>query len=195
MGSYVWNGLLWFYKIFFTTGEVAIETSGEEFKRIVEQRVREMGMQDLFRLNLQSETFHELCAIARTDRRPILMLMLRDQTDDCILQLVNALGQSEVAVQTINENYLVYGLFANSLEESLARHFVFPHNAQISVWALMVHHDNNIQINARLAGGSEEFKTDSVMNFLNENLNLFHIMCEEDPEYQRLQILQDGKLI
>lgn len=53
----------------------------------------------------------------------------------------------------------------------------------------MVHHDNNIQINARLAGSTDEFRTESLMNFLNENLNLFTILCEEDPEYQRMQIL------
>lgn len=152
-----------------------------------------MGMQDLFRLTLQHETFHNLCAIARTDRRPILIVMLRDQSDDSILQLVNSLGQNEIAVHTINENYLVYGLFATHLEENLARHFVLPQGAQLGIWALMVHHDNNIQINARLAGGSNEFNSEALMNFLNENLNLFQIMCEEDPEYQRLQILQDGK--
>lgn len=63
----------------------------------------------------------------------------------------------------------------------------------MSIWALIVKHDNNIQINSRLAGAHEEFHSENFINFLTENLNFFHIVAEEDPEYQRLRILQDGK--
>ena len=40
----VWNGLVWFYKIFFSTGEVAVETNGAEFKQEFDRRLVEMSL-------------------------------------------------------------------------------------------------------------------------------------------------------
>ncbi len=34
-----------------------------------------------------------------------------------------------------------------------------------------------------------------MQNFLRENLGLFTVMAEEDPEYRRLQLLQDAGII
>jgi len=53
----------------------------------------------------------------------------------------------------------------------------------MSIWALSVKLNKQISINSRLAGRGDEFREDSFINFLTENLNLFHIMCEEDPNY------------
>jgi len=49
---------------------------------------------------------------------------------------------------------------------------------------ITVRNDNNIAIISRLAGSRDEFRSENVINFLTENLSLFQIMCEEDPEYQ-----------
>lgn len=80
-------------------------------------------------------------------------------------------------------------MFRDNVEENLARVLIFPENSLLSVWALFVRHDHNIQINARLSGFADEFRPESFLNFLHENLNLFHILAEEDPEYQRIRIL------
>lgn len=53
----------------------------------------------------------------------------------------------------------------------------------MTMWTLVVRHDHNISIISRLAGIADEFRSENLINYLTENLNLFHIMCEEDPEY------------
>jgi hypothetical protein len=38
----------------------------------------------------------------------------------------------------------------------------------------------------------DDFKQEHFLNFLTENLHIFHTLCEEDPEYQGVEILQNG---
>jgi hypothetical protein len=88
----------------------------------------------------------------------------------------------------------VYGVFRNQVDNSLSKVLSFPPNATVSMWALVVRHDNNISIISRLAGQQDEFRSESLINYLTENLNLFHVICEEDPEYARESVLIDGKI-
>ena len=61
------------------------------------------------------------------------------------------------------------------------------------MWTLFVRHDDNIQVHARISGSENEFR-DNMLSFLHENLNMFNILVEEDPEYERMRLLQDGKV-
>ena len=70
-------------------------------------------------------------------------------------------------------------------------HLTLPEGATIGFWVLIVKHDNTIQINSRLTGGSDSSML-HITDFLNENLSHFQIVAEEDPHYQGMQLLQDG---
>jgi hypothetical protein len=61
---------------------------------------------------------------------------------------------------------------------------------------IFVRHDNTLQVNSRLVGTSAHpASPDTLRQFLDENLSLFDIMVEEDPEYHQLRILQDAGII
>lgn len=89
----------------------------------------------------------------------------------------------------MEESFNVYGSFRDRVDNNLGRVLDYPENATVSVWCLVVRHDNNISIISRLAGRADEFRSENYINFLTENLNLFHIMCEEDPEYHGETVL------
>ena len=83
----------------------------------------------------------------------------------------------------IEETYNVYGFYSTHVDPTLQNVLEFPSHALMSLWVLIVRPNNHIQINSRLAGREDEFREESFLNFLTENLSLFHIMNEEDPEY------------
>jgi hypothetical protein len=59
-----------------------------------------------------------------------------------------------------------------------------------------VHHDAHIQIVSRLAGNrQEDFPLPLVAQYIQENMALFRLTAEEDPEYNRLSMLQDAGII
>jgi len=61
----------------------------------------------------------------------------------------------------------------------------FPHNSLLSMWILVVKHDQTVQITSRLNGqDQQQLSPESIMDFLHENLSLFSVMVEEDPQYQ-----------
>lgn len=49
---------------------------------------------------------------------------------------------------------------------------------------------SNIAVESRLIDLSEE----ATLSFLDENLTLFHVMCEEDHEYQVTDLMTNGKI-
>jgi hypothetical protein len=52
------------------------------------------------------------------------------------------------------------------------------------MWILNVKHDMTVQINSRIMGTQDRgFDPLQLGQFLQENLSLFQIMTEEDPEY------------
>ena len=78
----------------------------------------------------------------------------------------------------------------------ISQHLHLPEGSILCVWALFVHHDNTIQINSRLIGTSDHpVLPEQLGEFLTENLSLFEIMAEEDPEYHQMRVLQDAGVI
>ena len=71
-----------------------------------------------------------------------------------------------------------------------------PQRATLCLWVLNVRHDHNIVANSRLAGNKlSQFSKSQVLQFLEENYSLYQILIEEDPEYLRMQYLQDAGLV
>jgi hypothetical protein len=64
----------------------------------------------------------------------------------------------------------------------------------VSLWVLSVLHDHNIQVNSRVST-STSFTASQLSSFLQENLSLFKFQIEEDPDYRRIQVLQDAGLV
>lgn len=62
------------------------------------------------------------------------------------------------------------------------------------MWVIFVRHDNTLQINSRISGTTEHpVAPEALSTFLDENLSHFEILANEDPEYQELEDLQNGK--
>jgi len=76
----------------------------------------------------------------------------------------------------------------------LVQHLHLPANFVTAFYSIFVGHRNTLQIASRLIGTSESpVMPDALTAFLHESLTHFEIMAEEDPEYKRMRILQDGK--
>ena len=108
--------------------------------------------------------------------------MLRDDSDETYNFVLDALN-NETALELINSSYTVYGMYRDRVAPNFARVLEFPADAIFSMWVMVVRHNNEISINSRLAGHSDEFRQDKLITFLTENLSLFSIMAEEDPGY------------
>lgn len=77
---------------------------------------------------------------------------------------------------------MVYGMFSDHVDPELGRVMRFPRNSLLSMWILVVKHDQTVQITSRLNGQDQQtLNPELIMDFLHENLSLFHVMVEEDP--------------
>jgi hypothetical protein len=91
---------------------------------------------------------------------------------------------------TINTNFIVYGIYERPTDDNLHRALTFPSQANVALFTLFVQHDASIQVASRLAGRREgDFSVSLVAQFLDENLQLYRLIAEEDPEYRRVSIL------
>jgi hypothetical protein len=77
----------------------------------------------------------------------------------------------------------------------LVQHLHLPQKVVVAFYSIFVGHRNTLQIASRLIGNSENpVMPDALTAFLHESLTHFEIMTEDDPEYKRMRLLQDGKL-
>ena len=181
---------MWLFKLFFS-GDVHEDTRGEEFQQDFQQRSSALGLG--LRIDFFTRTFHELCFEARRRKKPILIVTVQNNSDAAVRLAVETLSNDLVQAE-INESFITYGMYSNHVDPNLERNMRFPRNAVISMWVLMVKPEDQVQITARLNNSGEEvISPQEILNFLHENMSLFNIMSEEDPEYQRIRILQDGK--
>jgi DNA-binding response OmpR family regulator len=93
--------------------------SGEEFRVTFTERTRALGLEELVKIRFFGRTFYELCEEARSSKKPIIILTLRDQEDETIRYAVNAFS-NDTAQHQINEQFLVYGMFSERVEQSLS---------------------------------------------------------------------------
>ena len=77
----VWNGLVWFYRLFFSMEDIPQETNGQVFKQEFEQRMRIKFPQYRMNIRFFERGFHELCERSRHDKKPILVIMFNDDSD------------------------------------------------------------------------------------------------------------------
>lgn len=100
-------------------GEIPQETNGRIFKEEFEQRLRIKFPQ--YRLNIKffARGFYELCEKSRRDKKPILVIMLNDDSDESFQYLLNAL-QSATAQELIANSYNAYGIFRTHADNNLS---------------------------------------------------------------------------
>lgn len=150
-------------------------------------------MDNSIKIRFFGRKFLELCKRSRNARKPILIIMLRDDSEETYEYVSNALG-NETIQEMIGQTYNVYGFYRDRVDSNLANVLEFPSHAIMSIWVLIVRAGHQIQINSRLAGSEDEFRQECFLNYLTENLSLFHIMSEEDAEYKQADFLRDCKI-
>jgi hypothetical protein len=69
--------------------------------------------------------FYELCERSRRDKKPILIVELRDENDESILTGIENL-KSETIQEFIDQTYNVYGLFRSRLDRTLLQVLELP---------------------------------------------------------------------
>ena len=101
----------------------------------------------------------------------------------------------DTAMNMINENYHVYGMFYDRIDPSVASVLERPSDCPIQIWATSVHADFSVQVLSclQLPGDATEPLSQVLFNFLTENLSLFQIMAEEDVQYQNESLIQNCK--
>lgn len=203
----IWRGVVWLFK---TETNPRAGLAAQNPDRDFNHRFQTQVAASLARENVNPVAFYEgdsffsLCEVARARKKPILAVMLRDkQSLTQHRMLYQALMSSEHIKQHIQEDYLVYGVYYEQVnpetpslqltdDQELIRVLRLPSRATVSLWVVIVQHDQNLQVNSRLAGRSPgDFSTSRVNDFLSENLSLFSILAEEDPEYQRQLLLPE----
>lgn len=86
-------------------------------------------------------------------------------------------------LDTLNSDFVLYGMFKDNVDAELQQVLKFPALASLCVWMLTVGHDDNITIHSKHYGMADEFTPENFLPYLNECLNLFRIISEEDPDY------------
>eukprot|EP00347_Sterkiella_histriomuscorum_P016338 403353573 len=194
IGWGIWSGFTYFYRIIFPRGDVNPNTNGEEFTLTFRQAMRDIGMQEQVKIRFFERSFLELCEMAREQKKPMLVFMLNEQDEETFRFTANALQNDQVQ-HILNNQFLNYGMFRDRVDVNLQRVLNFPQLTTLCVWMLTVGHDQNITIQSRHHGMADEFMPEHFLNFINQNLSLYRVIAEEDPEYQRIQILQDAGII
>ncbi|CDW77100.1 fas-associated factor 1 [Stylonychia lemnae] len=190
----IWNGFTYIFKTVFARGDVHPNTNGQEFAAVFDQAMRDLQRQNEVRVKFFDSSFHELCEKSREQKKPLLIVMLNEQDEETFRFTANAFSNQEVQ-SLMNNDFLIYGMFKERAEANLQRELKFPANATLCVWMLTVGHDQNITIQSRHGGMADEFMPENYLPYLHQNLVLYRIIAEEDPDYQRIQILQDAGII
>ena len=66
--------------------------SGEEFKRVFHRRLEEHQIEEEMKAEIFDRTFQELCEESRISKKPILVITLRDRSEQSILHSLTALS-------------------------------------------------------------------------------------------------------
>ena len=117
-------------------------------------------------------SFFQMCEDARRLRRPILILAIRDRTNQrAHAMLQKQLIESNYLRDLANTSFVVYGLYYNDRnraepgEAQLRGVLNMPRSSQVSLWVLSVLHDHNIQVNSRVST-STSFTASQLSSFL-----------------------------
>lgn len=122
-------------------------------------------MENQVNVRFFERSFLELCEIARADRKPILVMMLNQQDEESFRFTANALVNEQVQ-QTLNNEFMLYGMFRDRVDVNLERVLRFPEHSTLCVWMLSVGHDQNITIQSRHYGMADEFMPEQFLNYL-----------------------------
>ncbi len=82
--STIYKGIVWFFNLFIQRDDIAIETTGEQFKQLLDERLAALNLAGQFNVQFFNRQFHELCQESRREKKPILIVMLRDHSDDTV---------------------------------------------------------------------------------------------------------------
>lgn len=88
-------------------------------------------------MHLFEGAFHELCKNARMQKKPILIMMLRDNSQETYQFTRQALSDSTVQ-ELVEQSFLAYGMYRNNVNPHLSETLVFPQNSMLSLWMLSV---------------------------------------------------------
>ena len=112
IGSAVWTVVIFIKDIIFSKEDASGMISGEEFKRVFNAKLEEHQIQEELKVDIFDRTFQELCEEARLSKKPILIITLRDRSEESVLHTLTALSLQQ---DLINRSYLVYGVFNERL--------------------------------------------------------------------------------
>ena len=134
------------------------------------------------RLQLFAESFQRLCMKARRDKKPILVLVTRNQQDECFRQAITPISQAEAARDMINERFILSGFSLDSAPVEQLRQAISLGNAEATLYFAVVQHDAKVQMLRKLNLSTTTSGSD-LYDYLSEVANLFQILAEEDPGY------------
>ena len=91
----IWSGLVWLKHSLFLQ-EVHENTSGEEFKNDFRDKIGRHNFNNDIKIRFFGNRFLELCQRSRRSRKPILIIMLRDDSEETYEYVANALSSETV---------------------------------------------------------------------------------------------------
>lgn len=131
-----------------------------------------------------NRSFQKLCDQSRRQKMPVLLVCLRDNSPQNYRLVAEALAVSTAAV----DNYLVVGFnLADPPMPQIKELIRMPAETPAAFYVTFVSHDLKIKIMRRFTLPST--RDGALFDFLQESTTLFQIQCEEDPQYQQLEML------
>ena len=130
---------------------------------------------------------------SRSTKKPILTLVLADDSNQSFAQALQPLFASAAAVENIKSNFLVTGF---TMDEPPMHQFGNLINLQASgpntkacLYFVVISHDYKVKLLKRIDLEGSQTSSEGVYNFLVDSKSLFDIMAEEDPQYAQVELL------
>lgn len=105
----VYYGLVWFKDLFLGQNDATALLNGTEFSTAFKRKLIEMKLNEGFSVDFFHGTFNDLCHEARTEKKPILLISLKNTLEEPVLSSYSAFSGSNQ--HTMNESFMVFGVY------------------------------------------------------------------------------------
>ena len=119
---------------------------------------------------------------------------MRESTEDCFTEALTTLVRADAVQEMIKEKFIFTGFAMSQPPVEQFAEIIALGNAQATLYFVVVQHDAKVQLLRRQNLNQEDSNGEALFNFIQECVNLFTIMAEEDPGYLQAEVLTNAGL-
>ena len=161
----------------------------QKFKEDFERNYRFISNNEGLPFPFWSESFSKLCLTSMRTKKPMLVLVLKDGTPENYKAGLTTFTRTASVNEMVNNNFMFTGFVMTELPlpafETLLN---LGDDVRAVLYFAVVTHEMKVQFMRKIQM-TETTETAEVFSFLDESKNFFDIMAQEDPAYQRVEML------